>query len=327
MKSRLLHALVCAVTLSVSSLAAAQGDYPSQPVRLIVPFAPGGSTDALARAVAEGLRKELGQSVVVENRAGAGGLLGTEAVARAEPDGYTLGMATVSTMAVNPLLYGTKRVDPQTQLAPVASVATVPVVWMVNPAFPAQDFAQFLAELRAHPGKYSYGSPGVGSLGHLNLAAMNADLKVDVLHVPYRGMGPALTAAVGGEVQVQQDQYASAQSLVKAGKLRAIAVSAPARLPDMPELPTMTELGYPQLNALGQTWFGLVAPAGTPEAVVLRLNQAAVRALADPALVQRLAGMGAQPDAGTPQAFADRIAQTLAANRKIIETAGIKLDE
>ncbi|OAD13660.1 Bug family tripartite tricarboxylate transporter substrate binding protein [Achromobacter insolitus] len=327
MKSRLLHALVCAVTLSASSLAAAQGDYPSQPVRLIVPFAPGGSTDALARAVAEGLRKELGQSVVVENRAGAGGLLGTEAVARAEPDGYTLGMATVSTMAVNPLLYSTKRVDPQTQLAPVASVATVPVVWMVNPAFPAQDFAQFLAELRAHPGKYSYGSPGVGSLGHLNLAAMNADLKVDVLHVPYRGMGPALTAAVGGEVQVQQDQYASAQSLVKAGKLRAIAVSAPARLPDMPELPTMTELGYPQLNALGQTWFGLVAPAGTPEAVVQRLNQAAVRALADPALVQRLAGMGAQPDAGTPQAFADRIAQTLAANRKIIETAGIKLDE
>ncbi|CAB3894767.1 Bug family tripartite tricarboxylate transporter substrate binding protein [Achromobacter anxifer] len=327
MKSRLLHALVCAVTFSASSLAVAQGDYPSQPVRLIVPFAPGGSTDALARAVADGLRKELGQSVVVENRAGAGGLLGTEAVARAEPDGYTLGMATVSTMAVNPLLYGTKRVDPEKQLKPVASVATVPVVWMVNPAFPAQDFAQFLAELRAHPGKYSYGSPGVGSLGHLNLAAMNADLKVDVLHVPYRGMGPALTAAVGGEVQVQQDQYASAQSLVKAGKLRAIAVSAAARLPEMPDLPTLAELGYPQLNALGQTWFGLVAPAGTPDAVVQRLNQAAVRALADPALVQRLAGMGAQADAGTPQAFAERISQTLAANRKIIETAGIKLDE
>jgi tripartite-type tricarboxylate transporter receptor subunit TctC len=277
--------------------------------------------------VADGLRKELGQSVVVENRAGAGGLLGTEAVARAEPDGYTLGMATVSIMAVNPLLYGTKRVDPEKQLKPVASVATVPVVWMVNPAFPAQDFAQFLAELRAHPGKYSYGSPGVGSLGHLNLAAMNADLKVDVLHVPYRGMGPALTAAVGGEVQVQQDQYASAQSLVKAGKLRAIAVSAAARLPEMPDLPTLAELGYPQLNALGQTWFGLVAPAGTPDAVVQRLNQAAVRALADPALVQRLAGMGAQADAGTPQAFAERISQTLAANRKIIETAGIKLDE
>ncbi|WP_258129064.1 Bug family tripartite tricarboxylate transporter substrate binding protein [Achromobacter anxifer] len=327
MKSRLLHALVCAVTFSASSLAVAQGDYPSQPVRLIVPFAPGGSTDALARAVADGLRKELGQSVVVENRAGAGGLLGTEAVARAEPDGYTLGMATVSTMAVNPLLYGTKRVDPEKQLKPVASVATVPVVWMVNPAFPAQDFTQFLAEVRAHPGKYSYGSPGVGSLGHLNLAAMNADLKVDVLHVPYRGMGPALTAAVGGEVQVQQDQYASAQSLVKAGKLRAIAVSAAARLPEMPDLPTLAELGYPQLNALGQTWFGLVAPAGTPDAVVQRLNQAAVRALADPALVQRLAGMGAQADAGTPQAFAERISQTLAANRKIIETAGIKLDE
>jgi tripartite-type tricarboxylate transporter receptor subunit TctC len=327
MKYRLLHILVCAVTFGACSLAAAQDGYPTQPVRLIVPFAPGGSTDVLARAVAEGLRKELGQSVVVENRAGAGGLLGTEAVARAEADGYTLGMATVSTMAVNPLLYGTKRVDPATQLKAVASVATVPVVWMVNPAFPAQDFAQFLAELRAHPGKYSFGSPGVGSLGHLNLAAMNADMKVDVLHVPYRGMGPALTAAVGGEVQVQQDQYASAQSLIKAGKLRAIAVSAPGRLADMPELPTLAELGYPQLNALGQTWFGLVAPAGTPDAVVQRLNQAVGRALADPALVQRLASLGAQPDAGTPQAFADRIAQTLAANRKIIETAGIKLDE
>ncbi|KGD85654.1 ABC transporter substrate-binding protein [Achromobacter sp. RTa] len=327
MKYRLLHILVCAVTIGACSLAAAEGMYPSQPVRLIVPFAPGGSTDVLARAVADGLRKELGQSVVVENRAGAGGLIGTEAVARAEADGYTLGMATVSTMAVNPLLYGTKRVDPATQLTPVASVATVPVVWMVNPAFPAQDFAQFLAELRAHPGKYSYGSPGVGSLGHLNLAAMNADLKVDVLHVPYRGMGPALTAAVGGEVQVQQDQYASAQSLIKAGKLRAIAVSAPARLPDMPELPTLAELGYPQLNALGQTWFGLVAPAGTPDAAVQRLNLAVGRALADPALVQRLATLGAQPDAGTQQAFAERIARTLAANRKIIETAGIKLDE
>ncbi|MDF3852522.1 Bug family tripartite tricarboxylate transporter substrate binding protein [Achromobacter denitrificans] len=327
MKSRLLHTLVCAVTLGACSLAVAGGDYPSQPLRLIVPFAPGGSTDVLARAVADGLRKELGQSVVVENRAGAGGLIGTEAVARADADGYTLGMATVSTMAVNPLLYGTKRVDPETQLKPVAPVATVPVVWMVNPAFPAQDFPQFLAELRAHPGKYSYGSPGVGSLGHLNLAAMNADLKVDVLHVPYRGMGPALTAAVGGEVQVQQDQYASAQSLIKAGKLRAIAVSAPARLADMPALPTMAELGYPLLNALGQTWFGLVAPAGTPDAVVQRLNQAAARALADPALVQRLASLGAQPDIGSPQAFADRIRQTLAANRKIIETAGIKLDE
>ncbi|MGH8818614.1 MAG: Bug family tripartite tricarboxylate transporter substrate binding protein [Achromobacter pestifer] len=327
MKSRLLHAVVCAVAFSASTFAAAQGAYPSQPVRLVVPFAPGGSTDVLARAVADGLRKELGQSVVVENRAGAGGLIGTDAVARAEPDGYTLGMATVSTMAVNPLLYGTQRVDPARQLMPVASVATVPVVWMVNPAFPAQDFPQFLAELRAHPGKYSFGSPGVGSLGHLNLAAMNADLKVDVLHVPYRGMGPALTAAVGGEVQVQQDQYASAQSLIKAGKLRAIAVSAPARLEGMPALPTLAELGYPQLNALGQTWFGLVAPAGTPDAVVRTLNQAVGRALADPALVQRLAALGAQPDGGTPEAFAQRIAQTLAANRKIIETAGIKLDE
>ena len=327
MKFRLLHALVCAAAVGASACAAAQGAYPSQPVRLIVPFAPGGSTDVLARAVAEGMRKELGQSVVVENRAGAGGLLGTEAVARAEPDGYTLGMATVSTMAVNPLLYGTRRVDPATQLKPVAQVATVPVVWMVNPSFPAQDFAQFLAELRANPGKYSYGSPGVGSLGHLNLAAMNASLKVEVLHVPYRGMGPALTAAVGGEVQVQQDQYASAQSLIKAGKLRAIAVSAPARLVGMPELPTMQELGYPQLNALGQTWFGLVAPAGTPDAVVQQLNQAVARALADPGLVQRLATLGAQPDTGSPQAFAERIAGTLAANRKIIETAGIKLDE
>lgn len=327
MKSRLLHAVVCAVALGAPVFTAAQGAYPSQPVRLIVPFAPGGSTDVLARAVADGLRKELGQSVVVENRAGAGGLIGTEAVARADADGYTLGMATVSTMAVNPLLYGTQRVDPARQLVPVASVATVPVVWMVNPAFPAQDFPQFVAELRAHPGKYSFGSPGVGSLGHLNLAAMNADLKVDVLHVPYRGMGPALTAAVGGEVQVQQDQYASAQSLIKAGKLRAIAVSAPARLAGMPDLPTLAELGYPQLNALGQTWFGLVAPAGTPDAVVQALNLAVGRALADPALAQRLAALGAQPDGGTPEAFAQRIAQTLAANRKIIETAGIKLDE
>ena len=253
MTFRLLHAVVCAVAAGVSAGALAAGAYPTQPVRLIVPFAPGGSTDVLARAVADGLRKELGQSVVVENRAGAGGLIGTEAVARAEPDGYTLGMATVSTMAVNPLLYGTRRVDPATQLTPVGAVATVPVVWMVNPAFPATDFAQFLAELRAHPGKYSFGSPGVGSLGHLNLAAMNADLKVEVLHVPYRGMGPALTAAVGGEVQVQQDQYASAQSLIKAGKLRPIAVSAPTRLAGLPQLPTLAELGYPQLNALGQT--------------------------------------------------------------------------
>ena len=301
----------------------AQDGYPQRPVKLIVPFAPGGSTDIVARLVAERMQAALGQPVVVDNRAGGGGMIGSEAVARADPDGYTVGIGTVSTLTVNPVLLKANRVDPLKDLVPITMLATVPSVFMVHPSFPGRSFEQVVAEVRARPDTYNVGSSGPGSISHLLIEAMNTDLRFKLRHVPYRGMGPALTAALAGETQVSIDQYPSSASHIRSGKLLPFAVGASKRLEALPSVPTLKELGQPDLNELAMTWFGLVAPAKTPPAIQKKLHDAAVAALRDPALVARLKDAGADAVGGSADAFRSQIESGLARNRRIAQAAGI----
>jgi len=303
--------------------ASAQDGYPQRPVKLIVPFAPGGSTDIVARLVADRMQVELGQPVVVDNRAGGGGMIGSEALARADADGYTIGIGTVSTLTVNPILLKANRVDPLKELAPITMLATVPSVFMVHPSFPGRTFEQVIAEVRAKPDFYNMGSSGPGSISHLLIEAMNTDLRIKLRHIPYRGMGPALTAALAGETLVSIDQYPSSAAHIKSGKLLPFAVGAPKRLEALPSVPTLKELGQPDLNELAMTWFGLVAPAKTPSAIQKKLHDAAVAALRDPALVARLKEVGAEAVGGSADAFHSQIESGLARNRRIVQAAGI----
>lgn len=298
--------------------------YPSHPIRLVVPFAPGGATDLLARAVGKGLSEELKQTIVVENASGAGGLIGTQQVERAKPDGYTLALGTVSTLAVNPLIKRGDTVE-KIKLQPISLLAESPAVLLANPSVKADTLDALLTDVRADPVSYSMGSPGAGTIGHLILASFNTTMKTDILHVPYRGMGPALTAALGGETPLVADQYASAAGQVAAGKLKALAVYAQERLPLLPEVPTFKELGYPELNTLGITWFGLMAPEGTPGEVITHLNQAVHATLEKPEMKKLLEGMGLTPVASTPETLDERIDATLEQNRAVIEAAGITL--
>lgn len=318
-----------AAGLAMASLSpswvAAQG-YPKQPIKLVVPFAPGGSTDIVARLVADKMRASLGQSVVVENKAGAGGMVGAEAVAKAAPDGYTIGVGTVSTLTVNPLLLKANRVDPVKDFTPITTLATIPSVISLSPAFPGRSFQEFLAEMRRKPDYYSGGSPGMGSIGHLIIEAMNEDMKIDLRHIPYRGMGPAITATLGGETQVLSDQYPSSAPHIKAGKLFPVAVAANKRLADLPQVATLKELGYPELNEIAITWFGLVAPPKLPAEIQKKLHDAAVAALKDPALLARLKEMGVEPVGNTPEAFGKLIAQGLERNKRVIQSRRISAE-
>lgn len=311
----------------LAPLASAQAQtYPDKPVKLIVPFAPGGSTDLVARLVADRMRQTLGQSVVVENRAGAGGAIGAEAVARATPDGYTIGVGTVSTLAVNPLLLKASRTDPIKDFAPITTLASIPAVFTVHPSLGVRDYKGFVALARSKPDQLSAGSPGTGSIGHLIIEAVNDDLNVQLRHIPFKGMGPAINSALAGETQVLSDQVPSATPFIKAGKLIPFAVGAQQRLPGLPDVPTFKELGHPELNELAVTWFGLVAPARTPAAVVARLNAAALEALKDPTLQTQLRDMGVQPVGNSPEQFGKAIAATLERVRKVVQAHKIELE-
>lgn len=298
--------------------AAAQEVFPQRPVRLIVPFAPGGSTDIVARLVADAMRGPLGQSVVVENKAGAGGLLGSEAIARAAPDGYTLGLGSISTLAVNPVVLPQQRFDPLKDLAPVLPLASIASVFSVRPDSGVHDFASLLRTARAQGDHWAAGSSGVGSVGHLILAALNRDLGLQLRHIPYKGMGPVVQGMLSGETQVLSDQYPSSAGHIQNGLLLPVAVAAEARVPALPQVPTLAELGYPELNSLAITWFGLVVPAGTPQPVVARLNAAANAALRQPALQARLRELGVHPLGGTPQQLQQMVLRTTAQVRQLV---------
>ncbi|TAM74740.1 MAG: tripartite tricarboxylate transporter substrate binding protein BugE [Candidimonas sp.] len=292
---------------SVFAVPAAQAAaYPEHAIRVIVPFAPGGSTDIVARIVTQRMGQVLGQTMVVENRGGAGGAIGATEAARAKPDGYTLSIATVSTMAVNSacrphnLSY-----NPLTDFLPVTNFANVPNVIEVNPKFPAKDFKEFVAVLKKNPGKYSFGSSGTCGVLHLFGEAFKMATGTDIVHVPYKGSGPAVIDAVGGQIEILFDNMPSSMPQIQAGKLRALAIAWPERLSALKDVPTLAEVGYPQLNQ--SAWYGLLAPKGTSVEIINKLHDAAVAALKDPTVIAALEKQGAKPSGNTPAEFAKEI--------------------
>lgn len=324
-KRHFLSALAAAAAVAATGTAAAQDAYPTQPVKLIVPFAPGGTTDLAARLVAEFASRELGQQIVVENKAGAGGSLGMEFVARAKPDGYTLGMATVSTHGSNPAVYGSKlKYDPVKDFAPVTNVATTPSVFAVHPSTPAKTMQEFVAAAQASPGKFSFASPGQGSLGHANIEHFAALARIKLLHVPYKGAGHAMNDAVAGQVNAITDNLPSALPHIKAGKLRALAVLSEKRSPALPDVPTYGELGFPQMGGGG--WFGVVAPAGTPAPIVARLNAAFHKAMKHPEFARKMDESGSTLIPGTPEQFGQQIKQAMERYDRVSKLAKIALD-
>lgn len=299
------------------------GAYPHKSIKLIVSFAAGGSADIVARLLADALQRELGQVVYVENKAGAGGMIGTEAVAQAPADGYTLGLGSISSLAVNPVVLKATRVDPLRDLQMVLPLASIASVFSVPPSLGVQDFAQFVQAARAQGDAWTAGSSGVGSIGHVILEALNAELGLQLRHIPFKGMGPVVNSALAGQTQMLSDQFPSSAPHVQSGRLVPWAVAAEARLPSLPAVPTLAELGYPQLNQLAITWFGLVAPAGTPPTVVDTLNAAANRALQQTALRTRLAALGVAPMGGSAEDLARMVTQTTAQVRDLVQQRGI----
>jgi tripartite-type tricarboxylate transporter receptor subunit TctC len=327
LKKRLLLASVTAAAalLAMTGTAHAQAAYPDKPIKLVVPFAPGGSTDLAARLVAEFAGRELGQSIVVENKAGAGGSLGMEFVAKSRADGYTLGMATVSTHGSNPAVYGPKlKYDPVKDFAPITNVATTPSVFAVNPRVAAKTMKEFIAYTQAHPKKVSFASPGMGSLGHANIEHFMHLAKFEMTHIPYKGAGQAMNDALGGQVDAITDNLPSALTHIKSGKLRALAVLGEKRSPQLPDVPTYAELGFPAMGGGG--WFGVVAPAGTPQPIVARLNAAIHKAMKNPEFIRKMDESGATLIPTTPQEFGKQIEQAMARYARVAQVANISVD-
>ncbi|HVO90653.1 MAG TPA: tripartite tricarboxylate transporter substrate binding protein [Casimicrobiaceae bacterium] len=313
-----------AVLLLAAPLALAQTNYPTKPIRLVVPFPAAGTTDILARAAAQRLSEAFGQQVVVDNRPGAGGNIGTELVAKAAPDGYTLLMGTVGTHAINQSLYSKLPFDPVKDFQPVILVAGVPNVLEVNPALPVNSVQDLIAYAKANPGKLNFASSGNGTSIHLSGELFKTMTGVTMTHVPYKGSAPALTDLVGGQVQLMFDNLPSSLAFIKAGKLRAIAVTSTARASALPDVPTIAESGVPGFDA--SSWFGILAPAGTPHDVVVKINAEVAKWLATPEAKEKLASQGAIAFGGSPEDFAKHIATESAKWAKVVKESGAKVD-
>ncbi len=296
-----------------------------KPLRIIVPFPPGGATDITARSLQESLARILKQPVVLENRGGAGGSIGMAEVARASADGLTIGVATLSTHGVNPAVYTKLPYHPTKDFVGVTEIVKAPGVIVVNPAaLPVKDFADLVKYLKANPGKVSYATPGNGTIGHMWGELFKSSTGTSMVHIPYRGAGPAINDVLAGQVAVYFDQVASSLPHVKSGKLKALAVSWPERLDVLPDVPTYAELGYKQANE--PSWFGLVAPAATPPAAVERIQQAVAQALKEPAVRERLAGQGLYPSGTTPKEFTTQITSEIDKMKRVAAYAKVVLD-
>jgi tripartite-type tricarboxylate transporter receptor subunit TctC len=307
--------------LGALGAAQAQG-YPSKPLRLIVPFPPGGSTDILARALGQKLSEGLAQPVGIDHRPGAGGSIGAEAAAKAAPDGYTLMMGHLGTLAVNAAIYKQLPYDPVKSFTPVCLMAIVPSVLVVNRSLPVANVAELIAYAKKNPGKLAYGSAGSGSTSHLTTEYFKLATGTDILHVPYKGVGPMLTDLVSGQLSMGLNGAPAVMPHVTSGRLRALAVSSLTRLPSLPDVPTLDESGVKGFEANG--WYGIVAPAGTPSEIVRKLNSDIRRAMAAPELRARLDAEGAIPAGGMPDEFGVFIASEIARWGAVLKRAGIE---
>jgi tripartite-type tricarboxylate transporter receptor subunit TctC len=319
----LLKLLICLASAGMLATAHAQG-YPLKPIRIIVPFTPAGTSDILARAVGQKLTEAWGQPVIIDNAPGAGGSLGSEKAAKAAPDGYTLLMGHIGTLAFNPAIYPKLPYDPIKSFAPVALVAHVANVLVINPALPAKNLNEFVALAKARPGQFNYGSGGNGSAAHIATEYFKQTAKIFVVHVPYRGTAPAVTDVISGQTQMTFTGAPAVMPFVKSGQLRALAVSSSKRLESLPDLPTIAESGYKGFEA--DQWYGVVAPVGTPRDIVLKLNAQINQALMSPELKARLVSEGATANPMTPEAFGTLIAKEIGRWAPVVKAGHVKAD-
>ncbi|CAN7225289.1 tripartite tricarboxylate transporter substrate binding protein BugE [Acidovorax sp. LjRoot118] len=313
-----------ALTLVAAAGSAAAQGYPNKVIKLQVPFAPGGTTDIIARVIADPLGRALGQSVIVENKAGGGGIVGASETARSAPDGYTLGIATVSTTAANPAINPKTPYNPITDFTPITNIAATPNIIAVNPSFPAKDYKAFVAELKKSPGKYSYSSSGTGGIGHLQMELYKSLSNTFVTHIPYRGAGPALNDTVAGQVPMIFDNLPSALPFIKDNRLVPIVVAAPQRVAALPNVPTFKELGLEPVNRMA--YYGIVGPKGLPKEVVDKVNAAVRKALEDPAVKKRIEETGSIVIGNTPEQFAEQIKAEFAVYKDVVVKQKLTLE-
>ena len=316
--------IVAAVAAVLAASATFAQAFPNKPIKLIIPFAPGGTTDIVARIMAAKMTPLLGQPVIVENRGGAGGSIGAAEIAKAAPDGYTIGMGSVSTMGTNIVAYKNNKLDPMTQFTHITNLASVPGIIIVNKNFPHKDYKSLVAELKANPSKHSYASSGAGGVGHLAMELFLVETGTEAQHIAYKGAGPAVTDVLAGNVPIMWDNLTSSLAQIKAGNFIPIGLAFPKRIPQLPNVPTFAELGLKGYEA--DTWFGLVGPANLPKDIVKKFYDVSVIVLKDPDTIRKLEENGAFAIGNTPEQFSEQIKSEVAKWKRVVDAKKISLD-